>query len=256
MLIDGFTVAAQGVNFLILVWLLKRFLYGPILAAIDAREESIKDRLAQSATQLDAAKSSQEKAAGQSAELEARREDILEKSRREAGVEGGRLLEEARHAADSLSRKRLEALRVEEESLSQSLIGRAHEEAFRVARQVLKDLGGVDLDGRMVEAFLVRLNTLDETDRADLGEALKGSLVVRSTFEMAPAQRQAISEAIASLSDAPAQAPSFQISSDLLAGLELIAGGRRLSWSASNYVSALESTAAKATDQLPAAAPR
>jgi F-type H+-transporting ATPase subunit b len=38
MLIDWFTVGAQALNFLILVWLMKRFLYQPILNAIDARE--------------------------------------------------------------------------------------------------------------------------------------------------------------------------------------------------------------------------
>jgi hypothetical protein len=41
MLIDWFTVGAQIVNFLILVWLLKHFLYKPILNAIDAREKRI-----------------------------------------------------------------------------------------------------------------------------------------------------------------------------------------------------------------------
>jgi F-type H+-transporting ATPase subunit b len=41
MLIDWFTVGAQVLNFLILVWLLKRFLYKPILNAIDAREKLI-----------------------------------------------------------------------------------------------------------------------------------------------------------------------------------------------------------------------
>ena len=41
MLIDWFTVGAQVLNFLILVWLLKRFLYRPILHAIDAREQRI-----------------------------------------------------------------------------------------------------------------------------------------------------------------------------------------------------------------------
>ena len=46
MLIDWFTVGAQVVNFLILVWLLKRFLYKPILAAIDAREKRIAAELA------------------------------------------------------------------------------------------------------------------------------------------------------------------------------------------------------------------
>ena len=46
MLIDWFTVSAQVVNFLILVWLLKRFLYKPILHAIDAREKRIAAELA------------------------------------------------------------------------------------------------------------------------------------------------------------------------------------------------------------------
>ncbi|HEY4789048.1 MAG TPA: hypothetical protein VIH57_23530, partial [Bacteroidales bacterium] len=41
MLIDWFTVAAQLINFLVLVWLLKRFLYKPVLKAIDEREKRI-----------------------------------------------------------------------------------------------------------------------------------------------------------------------------------------------------------------------
>ena len=47
MLIDWFTVCAQIVNFLVLVALLKHFLYGPILRAMDAREQTIAGRLAE-----------------------------------------------------------------------------------------------------------------------------------------------------------------------------------------------------------------
>ena len=50
MLIDWFTVGAQIVNFLILVWLLKHFLYKPILNAIDAREKRIAAELADADT--------------------------------------------------------------------------------------------------------------------------------------------------------------------------------------------------------------
>ena len=46
MLIDWFTVGAQALNFLILVWLMKRFLYKPILTAIDTREKRIAAELA------------------------------------------------------------------------------------------------------------------------------------------------------------------------------------------------------------------
>jgi len=45
MQIDWFTVVAQIVNFLILVGLLKKFLYGPIIRAMDDRERRIASRL-------------------------------------------------------------------------------------------------------------------------------------------------------------------------------------------------------------------
>ena len=45
MSIDWITVAAQVANFLVLVWLLKRFLYRPILDGIDAREAEIAGRM-------------------------------------------------------------------------------------------------------------------------------------------------------------------------------------------------------------------
>lgn len=39
MLIDWFTVGAQVLNFVILMWLMKRSLCQPVLDAIDARED-------------------------------------------------------------------------------------------------------------------------------------------------------------------------------------------------------------------------
>ena len=45
MLFDWFTLIAQLVNFLVLVWLLKRYLYKPILDAIDERENLIASQL-------------------------------------------------------------------------------------------------------------------------------------------------------------------------------------------------------------------
>ena len=51
MLIDWFTVGAQVVNFLILVWLLRRFLYKPVLAAIDAREKKVAAKIGNASAQ-------------------------------------------------------------------------------------------------------------------------------------------------------------------------------------------------------------
>ncbi|HQU90423.1 MAG TPA: F0F1 ATP synthase subunit B, partial [Denitromonas sp.] len=71
MLIDWFTVVAQLLNFLILVWLLKRFLYQPVLDAIDAREQRIAKELAQADATRDAAQAEQTHFREQQAALEA-----------------------------------------------------------------------------------------------------------------------------------------------------------------------------------------
>jgi len=49
MLIDWFTVGAQVLNFVVLIWLLRRFLYQPVLNAIAAREKRIADQIADAA---------------------------------------------------------------------------------------------------------------------------------------------------------------------------------------------------------------
>ncbi|MEZ4640979.1 MAG: hypothetical protein R2856_39490 [Caldilineaceae bacterium] len=46
MLIDWFTVIAQIINFVVLLLLLRRFLYGPIIRAMDEREHHIAEELA------------------------------------------------------------------------------------------------------------------------------------------------------------------------------------------------------------------
>src|SRR5271166_229437 len=104
MLIDWFTIAAQALNFLILVWLLKRFLYKPILRAIDAREKRIAAELADA----DAKKAEAQK---ERDEFHQQRAALLSKATEEAKAEGQRLLEDARKAADALSAKRQETLR-------------------------------------------------------------------------------------------------------------------------------------------------
>jgi len=63
MSIDWVTVLAQLANFLLLIWLLRRFLYRPIIAGIDAREAEIARRMA-AATRFGPGKYCHSKACG------------------------------------------------------------------------------------------------------------------------------------------------------------------------------------------------
>jgi F-type H+-transporting ATPase subunit b len=111
MLIDWFTVGAQVVNFLILVWLLKRFLYHPILDAIDAREKRIAKELADADAKKAEALKERDEFQHKNEAFEQQRATLMVQAKDEAKTERLRLLDEARQAADSLSAKRQETLR-------------------------------------------------------------------------------------------------------------------------------------------------
>src|SRR5271168_605363 len=113
MLINWFTVFAQAINFLILVWLLKRFLYKPILHAIDEREKGIATQLAQAEARKAEAQKERDDFQHKNETFDQERAALMTKVADEAKAERQRLLDEARRASDTLRAKRQEALRNE-----------------------------------------------------------------------------------------------------------------------------------------------
>ena len=103
MLIDWFTVGAQALNFLILVWLMKRFLYKPILHAIDEREKQIATELANADKKKAEAQKESDEFKHKNEEFDQQRAALLSKATDEAKSERQRLLDEARQAATALS---------------------------------------------------------------------------------------------------------------------------------------------------------
>lgn len=242
MLIDWFTVGAQAVNFLILVWLMKRFLYAPILRAIDAREKKIAAELADANTKQADAKKERDEFQHKNEELEQQRAALLSKATEEANAERQRLLDDARKAADALSEKQLEAMRSEAKSLRQAISQRTQQEVFAIARKTLADLATVSLEERLGEVFTRRLRKMDEGPKATLGAALKSATspaIVRSTFELPPAQRAAIQNAINETFSIDVH-PQFETSPDLVSGIELTTNGQKVAWSISDYLTSVE----------------
>ena len=133
MLIDWFTVVAQTINFLILVWLLKRFLYQPILDAIDARERRIAQELADAAAKKAEAGLEREEFARKNRELAEKRHSLLSQMQDEVNSTRQKLLDDAHAAAESLSAKRQVALQREQHRLGKEIGRRAGPGVFHHA---------------------------------------------------------------------------------------------------------------------------
>lgn len=242
MLIDWFTVCAQALNFLVLVWLLRRFLYKPILNAIDARENRIADELADAASKQADAKTERDEFQKKNEEFDKQRAELLKKAADEANAERQRLLGEARKAADAISAKREESLLNDARNLNQAITRRTQDEVFSIARKALTDLATATLEERMGEVFTRRLREMDGDAKAGFGNALKTlqePALVRSAFELPADQRAAIGNAINETFSADVHL-RFETAPDLVSGIELIANGQKVAWSIADYLTSLE----------------
>jgi F-type H+-transporting ATPase subunit b len=241
MLIDWFTVGAQALNFLILVWLLKRFLYKPILHAIDGREKRIAAQLADADARKTEAQKERTAFQRRNEEFDRQRNDLLTKAQDEAKTERSRLLDEARQAADALRAKRKDALEREQKTLNDTIIRRTRKEVFAIARKTLTDLAGPSLEVRMSDVFVRRLRELDGEAKEGFTKALKTATdpaIVRSAFDLPAEQRAAIQQALSEMcsADLPVR---FETSADVIGGIELTANGRKVAWSIADHLASL-----------------
>lgn len=251
MIIDWFTVAAQVVNFLVLVWLLRRFLYKPILNAIDAREKRIATELANADAKMTEARKERDEFQQKNEELDQQRDTLMDEAKAEAQAERRRLLDEARKAAEALYAKRQEVLKTEAENLNQALSRRVRQEVFAIARKTLRDLAGASLEERLNEVLIRRLRDLDGKEKETFGAALKSASEptrVRSTFELQPDQREAIQAALNETFSLKIPV-RFETDPELVSGIELVTNGHKVAWSIADYLSSLETAVAEIIDE-------
>ena len=248
MLIDWFTVGAQVLNFLILVWLLKRFLYKPILHAIDAREKRIASALADADAKKAEAQQERDEFQHKNEAFDQQRAALLSQATDEANAERLRLLDQARQMADALRGERQDALKREQQSLNDEIARRTREEVFAIARKTLTDLAGTSLEERMCEVFTRRVRGMDDRTKAGFAAALKSPAtpaIVRSAFDLPAEQRAAVQTAVNQtfVGEIPLR---FETEPDMVSGIELATSGQKMAWSIADYLVSME----KVVDEL------
>lgn len=234
MTIDWITVSAQIVNFLILVWVLKRLLYQPVLDAMAAREQRMAERLDAAVVRERIAHEAAEDHRRARERLAEDRERILSEARSEA--------EQERSEAQALTRRELaearahwhEQLEAEKTEFLSRLRLQAMEAVSAMARRALADLADTDLEAHMIDLFERRLKELDTETRQALhghGEPLQ----VVTAFALGDPSRKRLTQSIkASIgTDATVE---FSRSAELVCGIELIAGGHRVGWNVGDFV--------------------
>lgn len=241
MLIDPFTVVAQVVNFVLLIWLLRRVLYGPITRAMEARDARIREEVENARRLRAEAAAEGERYRALLAGFEAERETRLAQARSEIEDQRQAWIREARAEVGELRDRWQQALEHEKETFLRELRVQVGRKSLAVMREALKELADADLEGRFVHRFLERLETLEGADRDRLAGALRQgeALRIRTAFALAEPHRTAITTGLAGLFGTDGVRPDFQTDPDLIAGIELRTDSLAVAWTLDEYLDAL-----------------
>jgi F-type H+-transporting ATPase subunit b len=168
MLIDNFTVIAQLINFLILVWLLKRFLYQPVLRAIDARERRLQEQQRQAQDEQAQAQELKQKLEDEQRKLQQQRDSLLEQARTEARELRETELEKARSEIEAQKEQWRDQVRAEQQQVHTHLRDCVLQEMHTAIRRALHDLADQGLEQQMVRHFIALIEHLASEQRAQL----------------------------------------------------------------------------------------
>ena len=243
--VDWFTIIAQIINFLILVALLKRFLYRPIMRAMDQREARIASRLAAAAETAADAEQQQARYEGLLHELAENREEMLARTRSEVAELRQELLEKIRDEVDRTRAQWQESFHRERETFLHALRHYVCKEVFVVVRKVASEMSDSHLQERMAICLERRMLSLDDAEREKLAEHFFSSrheIIVKSALEMNPEARRSVFRTLTMLGVVPDRSEEvlFELDPSLVCGIEIHSGGRSLAWNMEEYLDEME----------------
>ena len=236
--INWFTVIAQIVNFLILVWLLKRFLYKPVLNAIDEREKKISAQLEDAAAKKAEALKDQEIFRQKNLDFDKERSAKMNNAREEVNSEKQRLFEELREESTIMRSKYDALLKQQEQEISDTFKRKTKDEVFAIAGKALADLANTNLEEQVITVFINKIRGLDDENKTMLKNALVNNqkpISIKSAFELSKTSKQELEKAIEKIT---AQRNDFQylLEPELVSGIEIMSESYQLSWNIDSYL--------------------
>lgn len=228
------TFALEIINFLALLWILKRFLYRPVMQTLAERRAGIERSLAEARATEAQASAKQQQFESRLADWEQEKAAARRRFETELEAERARQMEALAKVLAS-ERERSAAQDVHRlETQRRELAAQASTEARLFAKAVFTRLAGPELEGQLVQLFIEELAALPEERliavRAGQNGHEKSLGILSSAFGLTAAQRQQLSSAIDSRLG-KAIALDFVVEPDLLAGARLALGAWQLDFS-------------------------
>ncbi len=245
------TVIFQIINFLVLVWLLQRFLYRPIISAMEEREKRLASEWEEAHRKQQLADETRTALETTRKELNDHRDELFATTRNEADELKQELARKARKEIEELRDRWRQSLAEQREAFLQQVREATAFGACQVAREALADMAKTPLESRVGELLVEKLRDLPSETLGELSRLAReahGKVVVRSSTVLPESIRNNLTAAVQE--HVPGvQTIDFETEEELTCGIELFTNSHKLSWTLDSYVDGIEERLANLLSQ-------
>jgi len=220
---DVWTFGLQAANFLVLVWLLHRFLYRPVLKVIAERQAATNKLTVDLKAEKAAAEAVRQGLERERAGIAKERDASLRAAREAADAERKALLAKAREEADDITNEAQKALERERADVLSALGQDAARLAVSIVRRLLRDAPAASLQERMLELVCKDVRSLSAEAKQQIAERVAaddGTVVVVTAARVDERGRERFAASLAKALGAPLS-PAFKVDPKLIAGVEV-----------------------------------
>jgi F-type H+-transporting ATPase subunit b len=242
MLIDWFTVIAQIINFLILVLLLKHFLYDRIIRAMDKREENLRSRHQEAERKREESQKEAEAYSRKRQNIEKQQKELISGAEEEAEKRRKELIKKAREEVEEQRTGWEESMKKDKEAFLRELRKSVGKEVYDITRNALKDLADEALEESISRKFIERINDMNKKDLERLTGKIQersDAVIIRSAFELSSAVKQKITRVIHEIAGNGVEL-KYEKDDEIISGIELRMDGIKIGWNLDSYLETLE----------------
>lgn len=184
------TFALQAANFLILIWLLQRFLFKPVKAIVARRKEEISRALTEASQEKESAQRLMQEIEVKRSEIDAERQKMIDEERAQLSTERKKIVEETRSEVEKVRDQALKRLDEERAAASNELFERTVALATNLTERLLRELAVPSIEQPFLGRVLDYLDRLAKEERAKLFPRLDAAVLFVTTAHPLGVQEQ------------------------------------------------------------------
>ena len=220
------TFVLEIINFLVLVWILKRFLYQPVLDMIARRRTAIESQLAEARQLHVDADTLKEQYEHRLADWEQERQKAMEKLMLELEENRQQQLEKLKLELSQEDEKNQVARSRQNKQATREIEQRALQQGAEFASRLLSEAAGPELDNRLFNLLLDELGTMSSEQISALSNNWGESpehILVTSAYPLTDEKQQRLQDTLSRVTGLSAPL-HYEQDSNLLAGLNITVG--------------------------------